>query len=155
MYLYQQEDQQKNFKQTILFMDNNKNIYDRFIILRCDFRYNIRITEWPKWNESGIILVNKDVHWPTKKFYADVLFIVDTNSIDSFKLAFYNSLNEPGIHGLGKYLYNNSIPFHLMYEEYYHMNHHPIHSLASLDDEPNLEFKQELNPLKDISIWNT
>jgi hypothetical protein len=153
IYLYEPETQIKNFEQVLQFMDNNKNIYDRFIILRCDFKYRLCITEWPKWNERGIILVNKDVHWPKMKLYADILFIVDTDSIYNFKLAFYSDIFCDTIHGLGRYLYNN-ISFHLMYEDYYHMDDHPIHSLASLEDEPDLEHIKKINPIKDVSMWN-
>jgi hypothetical protein len=157
IYLYKKKDQSTNFKDVITFMDNHKHIYDRFIILRCDFRYYVNITKWPKWNETGIILVNKDVHWPTLKLYSDVLFIVDNHSVDNFKLAFdyscFKSIYD--VHHLGQYLYMNNIPFHLMYEEYYHMDDHPIHSLASLEDEPNLTIIKKINPIKDVSKWNS
>ena len=35
--LYEKETQCKNFADCITFMTNNKPLYDRFVILRCDF----------------------------------------------------------------------------------------------------------------------
>ena len=146
--------QVENFKHVLTFMNNYKNEYDRFVILRCDFMYRFGITKWPKWEENGIILVNKDVHWPTQKLYADVIFITDSEFIDIFTNAFYSDIYYSNIHGLGRSLYNNNIPFHLMYDGYYHMNKHPLHSLASLEDEPDLNNPVVFEPITDISHWN-
>ena len=146
--------QTTNFKDVLTFMNNHKNKYDRFVILRCDFRYRFSITKWPKWNENGIILVNKDVHWPNAKLYADVIFIIDSDSIEIFNNAFYSYILGDTIHGIGLALYNNNIAFHLMYDDYYHMNIHPLHSLASLEDEPDLNNPLVIEPIKDVSQWN-
>jgi hypothetical protein len=154
IFLYEQETQSKNFTDCITFMTNNQTLYDRFVILRCDFRYNLYISQWPKWNETGIILVNKDVHWPTRKLYADVLFIVDSSHLKCFDVAFHSSIYCNSIHGLGGYLYNNNIPFHLMYEDYYHILDHPLHSISSLEQEPDLQIRKQSESIKDISHWN-
>jgi hypothetical protein len=150
--------QSENFKNVLSFMNKYKNTYDRFVILRCDFMYRINITTWPKWDKNGIILVNKDVHWPTYRFYADVMFIVDSTSVDTFTNAYYYSIKiSYTIHGLGCFLYNNSIPFHLMYEDYYHMDKypfHPLHVLGSMEDIPDLANPLSIEPIKDVSYWN-
>jgi len=146
--------QTANFANVLTFANNHKNEYDRFVILRCDFRYRFTITKWPKWNETGMTLVNRDVHWPSQKLYSDIVFIVDVDFVDSFTNAFNSSIYGDTIHGLGQFLYNNNIPFHLMYEDYYHMNFHPLHSLGSLEDEPDLENILIMEPLLDISQWN-
>ena len=152
--LYEKETQCKNFADCITFMTNNKPLYDRFVRLRCDFRYNMYISQWPKWNETGIILVNKDVHWPTRKLYADVVFIVDSTHLEYFNTAFRSNIFGDTIHGLGGYLYNNNIPFHLMYEDYYNILNHPLHSISSLEEEPNLQKPKQSEPIKDVSQWN-
>ena len=41
-----------------------------------------------------------------------------------------------------------------MYDDYYHMNIHPLHSLASLEDEPDLNNPLVIEPIKDVSQWN-
>lgn len=146
--------QTTNFKDILSFMRNHKNEYDRFVILRCDFRYRFDITKWPKWDENGIILANRDVHWPSQKLYADTVFIVDSNFVDIFSKAFYEDIFGDTIHGLGRFLYNNNISFSLMYEDYYHMNIHPLHALASLENEHDINNLKNIIPLSDISQWN-
>lgn len=143
-----------NFSDVLTFMNDYKHEYDRFVILRCDFRYRFSITKWPKWEETGIILVNRDVHWPSEKLYADVMFIVDSSFIEIFSNAFYASSSVNDIHGLGRSLYTNNIPFHLMYDGYYHMDKHPLHSMASIEAEADLENLLNVEPIKDISQWN-
>lgn len=152
--LYNKEVQSKNFGDVITFMQETKHDYDRFVILRCDFRYKIRITHWPKWEKKGIFIVNKDVTWPSSKLYADVMFMVDSYEIDTFERAHYLSVFNETIHGLGRYLYVNNIPFHLMYEDYYHMNNHPMQSLASLEDDPDIDNPIYIEPIRDVSQWN-
>lgn len=138
------------------FMKNHKNEYDRFVILRCDMMYRIPITKWPRWNENGIILTNKDVHWPTRKLYSDTIFIVDGNMIDLFtESARYSNARETAhLHYMGEYLFINNIDFHLMYDEYYHMINHPLQALASLEDTPDLDNPLLGIPVTDISQYN-
>jgi hypothetical protein len=154
LHLYKQETQSKNFEDVIRFMTEHVHDYDRFIILRCDFQYRMCISTWPNWIEKGIFIVNKDVHWPTLKLYGDVLFIVDSFCLNDFKTAFDLDKMEDSLHGIGRYLYSNNIPFHLMYEDYYHMNSHPLHSMASLENSPDLENPLHIEPIIDVSKWN-
>jgi len=128
-------------------MKNNENNYDRFVILRCDFTYRIPIILWPKWNNTGIIVVNRDVHWPSKKLYADVLFICDSSSIYNFENAVLSIKDHKTLHELPKYLYDNNIQFTLMYDEYYHMNAHPLHILETTHN-------NDPTHITDISQWN-
>jgi hypothetical protein len=149
-----QEHQSKNFRDVVSYINMCGNIYDRFVILRCDFIYRFGITKWPKWNENGIIIVNKDVHWPTQLLYSDVLFIVDNNKISEFTYAYSQTKHNVVLPDLPLYLYINKIPFHLMYDAYYHMNIHPLHALASLEHVVDLENPIVFEPIKDISQWN-
>jgi hypothetical protein len=156
MELMDKTTQRNNFYEVVKFINLHKNEYDRFVIMRCDFRYRIPITKWPKWNENGIILTNKDVHWPSQKYYSDVLFIFDNNVIEKIlEIENREEKNAHFIHDLGKFLYEKNIPFHLMYEDYYYMNDHPLHAMASLEiDEPDLENPQLGMKIKDNSHWN-
>jgi len=138
------------------FMNIYRSEYDRFVILRCDMMYRIPITKWPKWNNNGIILTNKDVHWPTRKLYSDTIFIVDSHMIDLFtESARYSSARETAhLHYIGEYLFVNNIVIHLMYDEYYHMINHPLQVLASLEDTPDLYNPLIGIPVTDISRYN-
>ena len=146
--LHQPITQIENFADVLAFMDNNRNNYDRFVIIRSDITYKKSADQWPNWDKNGIILTNKDVHWPSKKLYGDTVFIVDSPMIDIFSEAFYSNIYGETLHGIGQYLYENNVPFYLMYEEYYHMNKHPLHWLASL--EPT----DYCSPVMDVSQWN-
>jgi hypothetical protein len=152
--IHNKEYQKKNFEDVVTYMNNHKNEYDRFVILRCDFRYRFGITKWPKWNETGLFLVNKDVHWPSRYLYSDILFIVDSNSLNLFSSAFSYTKYCDTLHDMVTYLYVNKDPFHLMYDEYYHMDKHPLHSLASLEPEVDLDNPLVFEPINDISQWN-
>lgn len=121
------------------------NEYDRFIILRFDFEYRIKLTMWPKWNEKGIILVNRDVTWDDSKLYADILFVVDSASIKDWRNSIDSMISYP--HDIGKYLHNNNLNFHLMYDGYYNMVDHPLHSYVVLEETPDLD-----NPIEAIKI---
>lgn len=144
--------QRKNFEDVLQFMNDHKD-YDRFVILRCDFTYRFNITKWPKWKENGIFVLNRDVHWSTTKFCSDVLFIVDSKNVNTFDIAFKDSMNREDMHmhAITTYLYNNNIHFHLMYNEYYHMDNHPLHSMASLEDQNDI-----YKPKDDqrVLVWN-
>jgi len=138
--------QVNNFKRVLQFCDESE--YDRYVILRCDFMYRYKITEWPKWNERGIFIINKDINWPNLKFYSDTLFIIDkeyVKTILNLGEAIYEHAGT--IHTLGRELYNKNISFHLMYEEYYHMAIHPIQVLASMEEEPDINNPKVVIPL--------
>lgn len=120
-------------------------------------QYIIPITTWNKWNNRGIFVVNKDAHWPTLKLYSDILFMVDNNSIDIFVQAVNennNARNYEDMHGVGNVLYMKNIPFHLIYEDYYHMWEHPLHVLMGQENEPDLDNPFIGTMLTDISQWN-
>jgi len=148
--------QGENMLHIIDFMHNYRNEYDRFVILRCDMMYRTPVTKWPKWNNNGIILTNKDVHWPTRKLYSDTIFIVDGNMIDIFteSVRYSNSRETAHLHYIGEYLFINNIDFHLMYENYYHMIDHPLQVLASIEDTPDLNNPLQGIPVTDISQYN-
>lgn len=148
--------QSENMLHTIDFIHNYRNEYDRFIILRCDMMYRTPVTKWPKWNNNGIILTNKDVHWPTRKLYSDTIFIVDGNMIDIFaeSVRYSTSRETTHLHYIGEYLFINNIDFHLMYENYYHMIDHPLQALASIEDTPDLNNPLPGIPVTDISQYN-
>jgi len=148
--------QGENMLHIIDFMHNYRNEYDRFIILRCDMMYRTPVTKWPKWNNNGIILTNKDVHWPTRKLYSDTIFIVDGNMIDIFteSVRYSNSRETAHLHYIGEYLFIKNIDFHLMYENYYHMIDHPLQVLASIEDTPDLNNPLPGIPVTDISQYN-
>ena len=155
MILNERFNQILNFKNILSFMHEHKNEYDRFIILRCDLRYRLRITKWPKWQEKGIILENRDVHWPKSKLCADLIFIVDVPELELFSDAIENNSNSNDLHEVSQYLYNHSFPFHFMYDGYYHMDNHPLHTLASIEQEnPDLDNPLQIESITDISQWN-
>lgn len=145
--------QASNFKNIANFLEEKKDQYDRFVILRFDFMYRKKITEWPKWNQEGIFILNKDVTWPSKKYYTDILFIVDKNHINSFNLAARSFNGYP--HELGQFLYFNNIDFHLIYDTYHHMHiNNPIVSLATYEPEPDLDNPTTPLIIDDVSQWN-
>uniref|UniRef100_A0A6C0K563 Uncharacterized protein n=1 Tax=viral metagenome TaxID=1070528 RepID=A0A6C0K563_9ZZZZ len=148
-------DQPDNFKKVLKFISDNKDKYDRFVILRCDFMYKLRITQWPKWFESGITLVNKDVHYPKQRLYSDILFIIDSNiSIDSL-LQIQDSMFHYGtVHRFGTALESNNISFNLMYDDYYHLLGHPLYTVASIQEEPDLDKYEDGVKVTDVSQWN-
>ena len=146
--------QPTNFKNVLRFISDNKHKYDRFVILRCDIMYKLRITQWPKWSESGIILVNKDVHYPRYKLFADLVFIIDSDMIDAILKIQDNIFHYETIHKLGAALELNNIPFHLMYKDYYHILEHPLHTIASIQSEPDLEKYEDGVIVTDVSQWN-
>jgi hypothetical protein len=147
--------QNDNFGSVISFIDKVHHNYDRFVILRCDIIYRYYITQWPKWKEKGIFLINKDVHWPREKLYSDILFLFDSEYFNQFKEAYYSTVYSNNIHVLGTYLYNNNIDFHLLYDTYHHMVNHPFFVLASVED-INIDLSNPLipEPLHDVSQWN-
>lgn len=150
--LREQITQIENFANVLSFMEKQSKRFDRFVIIRCDFKYRIPITKWPKWDKSGIFIVNRDVNWPTNQLYADTLFIVDSCTIDIFTNAFYSNIYCNTIHGLGGYLYQNNLPFHLLYDGYYNMDAHPLFALASFEtEELDIDNPKQVSPLADIS----
>jgi hypothetical protein len=116
--------------------------------------YKLKITSWPCWNDNGITLVNKDVHYPTRKLYSDMLFIIDTNMsnvVTNLNGIFYVDT----IHRFGTALEENSIKLNLMYQSYYHLIYHPLFILASVQNEPDLtNYINDAEEVLDVSRWN-
>jgi hypothetical protein len=125
-----------------------KNNYDRFIITRFDFQYRIKITKWPKWDHTGIILASRDVGWDANKCYHDILFVVDSCCVEKLNDAIEDATAGGEYNNrVGSYLYHNKIPFELMYEHGYHILNHPLYALKHFDAEPDIE-----NPAPGIII---
>jgi hypothetical protein len=118
------------------YMIKNKTKYSRFVVLRFDILYRIPIVSWNKWNESGIILVSPVVHFYDERFVADWVFIVDSYRVDSFAKALSLCKRQP--HEVTIYLTTQFIPFHLMYDNYYPNETHPLYVMNQRGDPVNL-----------------
>ena len=136
-----------NAKAACRWMINHKDQYDRFILMRFDYKYRLRITSWPKWDLSGIFLVNKDSHkWETERFYADMLFIVDKDWVDVFADALTNPKFRGGmcLHHCGRELECRGVDFHLMYEGFYRGIKNPFYTCQCFEsEEPNIDVYYE------------
>jgi hypothetical protein len=140
------EGQLHNFEKVNDFMLSNKNNYNRFLILRFDIVYKIPICRWNNWNKNGIILPSKDISWLNSKLYNDIVFIVDTESIEIFDNAVKYMLNVNNIslhdrlstnvvmpHHIGQYLYLNNYNIILIYDKVLcGVNNHPLYALSRL-----------------------
>lgn len=153
--------QNENMKDVAAFMKEKQDDYDRFIVVRFDMVYKLKITDWPNWDKHGILITNRDVHWVREQLYADGVFIVDSPMVDQFQDAIRAIPTEQLPHYVGKYLYANMVPFHLMYTEFYHMESHPIHEFADNATEINYsseevvdisDFKGGMSHLKVITL---
>jgi len=120
-----------NFKQVNHFIQNNRDIYDRFVILRFDILYKIKITEWPLWFSSGIIVPNKDDTFSQTLFCNDIVFIIDNtdanlhhiNNAVNYMIHIDNIDNDKKLshhpampHHIGQYFNLNNIPLNYMYD---------------------------------------
>lgn len=138
----------------ITWMNENKEKYDRFVLLRFDFMYRKKITDWTHWEKKGIVLVNKDVHHPRDKVYADIVFVVDSVYVSVFKLAF-ETYPKACLHHIGRNLEQTKFPFfYLMYPDYYAFTSHPLHTLHPTEPEPDLNDNYEGEKILDVSKWN-
>lgn len=148
--------QRENFREVLKFIKVNEDSYDRFIVLRCDIVYKNYITKWPKWDYKGIILLGKDVHWPTQKLYYDILFIIDSSTIDILLSLGDSIYHGENMHALGRALEINNINFKIMYDDYYHVTDHPIIDIASVNEIPVFDkpYVDNAKKLDDISKWN-
>jgi hypothetical protein len=118
-----------NFEKVNDYIQINKNKFDRFVILRFDIIYNINITRWNCWTETGIILPSKDITWNSTLLYNDLVFIIDKD-YDIFNEAVKYMMNLNNIpkhmryshhdstpHNIGQYLFLKSYNIILMYNE--------------------------------------
>uniref|UniRef100_A0A6C0I0Z0 Uncharacterized protein n=1 Tax=viral metagenome TaxID=1070528 RepID=A0A6C0I0Z0_9ZZZZ len=110
------------------YVQKNKDIYDRFIILRFDIIYKTPITTWKYWYETGITVPGKDITWESTKFCNDILFMIDKSHVHHFDDAVNYMLSidtlpvenrmdkyQPMPHHIGQYLYHNNIHVNFMY----------------------------------------
>lgn len=150
------DSQDTNVLAAVNWMIQNYDQYDRFVLLRFDFTYRRRITEWHQWNNKGIILVNKDVHYPSIKLYADMVFIMDREYLHQFKSACVaEGRFKIGLHHIGGYLEEMpKVPLHVMYHGYYHMVKHPLHALHPWEPRPNLNDTYQGEEILDVLPWN-
>ena len=124
------------------FMNNCVNEYDRFVICRFDYRFRYKITNWPSWNERGILITNPD---PAGGLYSDILFVVDSSSATDWTESTKYITGWP--HQIGQYLMSKNIPFNLMYQDRYGATEHPLYSYISVEDNPDLDFPKN-SPIK-------
>ena len=118
------------------YMIKHKANYSRFVILRFDILYRIPILSWNKWNERGIILVSPVVHYYDERFVADWVFIVDAYRVEPFVKALSLCRRQP--HEVTIYLTTQFIPFHLMYDDYYPNETHPLYVMNKKENSINL-----------------
>lgn len=141
-----------NMKNVGDYIIENQSKYDRFIICRFDVLYKIPILKWNKWNEFGIILTNRDVHWYDQFLYADCLFIIDSGFSQIFYDAILYCYNRPTLaHEVGEYLIKNNIKFHTMYDGFYHNKGHPLYGRLVYDDPESPQYFT-LDTVKDNCI---
>lgn len=140
--------QVENMKHLVNYMKTNKDNYDRFIVLRFDFIYRIPIIEWPNWNESGILLTNRDEHWCRSRLYHDGIFVVDSHMVDIFNYSVHQLPPGRLPHDCGLFFHNNDIPFYLMYNEFFTFAKNPLYALAN---GPILDPGLCYEPMTDIS----
>lgn len=120
-----------NFKYVNDFIQSNRDTYNRFVILRFDIVYKIKITEWPLWNQTGITVPNKDESYNQTFFCNDIVFVIDNTEeiLNHFNNAvdYMMNINNMDIdkkisnhdampHHIGQYLTLNNISFNYMYD---------------------------------------
>jgi hypothetical protein len=135
--------QEDNFNEVNKYIQKNKNQYDRFIILRFDIIYKIKITKWNNFYNNGITVPNRDSTYDSTLFCNDIIFIVDNSYVDIFngavehmmsvkynmnKCLHYTSMP----HYIGRYLVTNNLPIIYMYEEKYCGFDNPIYAFQRL-----------------------
>jgi len=132
----------------------NKDTYDRFIILRFDVLYRIPLLSWNIWNKPGITLVNRDAHWYDEKLYSDHVFIVDKDFTEPFRKGVYHTTRQP--HQVGQYLALHKVPINLMYDTFHTNKSHPLYTM-SLESVNNTSFKaiEIENPLLNNPIYSS
>lgn len=132
--------QQHNMAEVNKYTQDHALQYDRFIILRFDILYKIKITNWNKFYEEGILVPNRDVTYDVSLFCNDVIFIIDQSYVNIFNDAveymmsievnpstkFLNWNSVP--HYIGRYLTLHHLPITYMYDELYDgVINHPLY----------------------------
>lgn len=140
-----------NLKNVAKWMREHRNEYDRFIIIRFDVLYRISLTKWRCWDQTGIIIVNRDVHWLDERLCSDFIFICDKESIDNLADGLnYRKREFTGGHQVMQYFDLYDIPYHLMYTEFYNMYQHPLYVTKGEEPDPNLTEIYPGTPVPDI-----
>jgi hypothetical protein len=132
-----------NLNEVNKYIQKNKNQYDRFIILRFDIIYKIKITKWNNFYNNGIIVPNRDTTYDTTLFCNDIIFMIDKPYIEIFNNAIEymmsvkknmnKCLNYSSMpHSIGRYLVTNNLPITYMFEEKYYVLDHPIYAFQRL-----------------------
>jgi len=118
----------QNMRDVADYCLQNKDIYDRFIILRFDVLYRIPLLSWNIWKKPGISLVNRDAHWYDEKLYSDHVFIVDKGFVEPFRKGVYHTTRQP--HQVGQYLALHKVPINLMYDTFHNNDSHPLYTMS-------------------------
>jgi len=121
-----------NFNIVGNYINEKGNKYDRYIILRFEFLYKLRITQWPNiWNINSVIFMCPDGNFEKLKWTSDFFFIVDKDHIKNFIKGIKYMLNYPKpiihTHFISPYFYENNLPCHLMYNYHLPPNNNPIY----------------------------
>lgn len=111
------------------YVQSNKDIYDRFIVLRFDIIYKTPITTWKYWDTIGITVPGKDITWYKTKFCNDIFFIIDRQYITYFNDAINYMLSLDDLpcdqrlddykaipHHIGQYFFYKKININYIYE---------------------------------------
>ena len=114
--------QSYNFNQVGKYITDNSDNYDRFIILRFDLIYKMRITNWNKWYKDDLVLClcpDQDNNY--RGWVNDFMFIVDKNRIYHFTkgiefMSNYNG-NYKLPHFIGEYFLNNNLEIDKIYND--------------------------------------
>jgi hypothetical protein len=154
--------QNMNMKHACDLMKEKQNEYDRFLIIRFDIAYRMPIDSFPKWEKTGIFLLNRDVHFPTTKYYTDVFFIVDKKWVDTFsKQHLLHNNGDPYYvdlpHMITRNLFIKNIPFHcILGDKYYHNSKHPIimYLIHYPIEEIDPDNSPEIPSLPNVRGWN-
>jgi len=137
-----------NCKLVADWISKHKNEYDRFIILRFDIIYRIKITKWPKWNENGVFIVNREKHWLDERIGADFIFMCDQDYVKDLAAALRYTRRQA--HQVLQYFCINDIPFHLMYDDVFNIDKHPLYLIVGLEPPPDFSSPYEGEKQTDI-----
>jgi hypothetical protein len=148
------DSQEGNANAAIKWMIENRNRYDRFVVLRFDFMYRKRIIHWRHWDKKGITLVNKDIKYPSSRLYHDAVFVIDSEWIGHFKKAFEGP-DKIYLHHIGRYLEDmKDVPLRVMYPDYYHLTKHVFYAWYPEEPRPHVEDGYKGEKLLDLTEWN-
>lgn len=136
------------------WMVQNKENYDRFVVIRYDIVYRISINKWPCWDKQGITLISKDPHYHSiarfRHFYIDMVFVVDSPWVEYFYRAVDS--NEPfALHHVGRDLERMGVEFNLMYDNFYNQQKNPLYVVRPKEPDPEIDDGYEGEPITDLT----